>query len=507
MCNIANSNNANWLYFVGSKKNPIETFIYGLSVPTKCPIEYSLNIKDLGSVIEGKHLYLFRSVKNINNLPQTDNSINLDFFYSDTKYNLPNNKVISFIKKTSTIQKSESCITKEGLQSPIGSLAIVNSFYTTEFFDANFNNNTKINILKKLSDSTNQNFYGDYCIRIGCLEIIQPQEWSETNCPFHIEYNKVDNQYLFVKSNDYNKDLNVVFKRYISENEKVYEKLIHIPKEQELFVLNDSSDDDYGYEYSVYDSNGTLIHDDCVYFVRQIVGNITALGNSQKVIDKYSSIDKNLTKITSSTTSSFIVNANNVNKTIEELNNNYKQLKQLIKNENISEKEGMWFPPSDDKLSKIINYINHLHSQKTKITIVDPYADDEILNLAIRLNTMSIKIIASKKALPKASLLENSNKILQLKNQYNNVGFGINKISYYFINKDFHDRFILFDNNDEKNVYCFPNSLNAMTKNCDYLIIKLNGKVKQECLNHINQLNSLCNEDNLLENLKYGTDE
>lgn len=35
---LKNLNYANWLYFWGTKENPTQIFVYGLSVPTKCPI-------------------------------------------------------------------------------------------------------------------------------------------------------------------------------------------------------------------------------------------------------------------------------------------------------------------------------------------------------------------------------------------------------------------------------------------------------------------------------------
>lgn len=45
-----------------------------------------------------------------------------------------------------------------------------------------------------------------------------------------------------------------------------------------------------------------------------------------------------------------------------------------------------------------------------------------------------------------------------------------------------------------------------MLKNDDFLVLRLNGKVKFQAISHINQLNSLCNDKNLLENLKDDTD-
>ena len=65
---LENLNYANWMYFIGTKENPTQTFVYGLSAPTKCPIEYSLNLEDKGTIKQGTHLYLFRSVKQLTDI-------------------------------------------------------------------------------------------------------------------------------------------------------------------------------------------------------------------------------------------------------------------------------------------------------------------------------------------------------------------------------------------------------------------------------------------------------
>ena len=64
----------------------------------------------------------------------------------------------------------------------------------------------------------------------------------------------------------------------------------------------------------------------------------------------------------------------------------------------------------------------------------------------------------------------------------------------------------MFKTDKHLEVYCLPNSLNAMLKNDDFLVLRLNGNVKIQAVSHINQLNSLCNDKNLLENLKNDTD-
>ena len=120
---LKNLNYANWLYFIGTKENPTQIFVYGLSVPTNCPIEYSLNMEDKGAIKAGTHLYLFRSVKRLDAV-LVDNNINLEKIYSDDKHKLPCREILNIITKQHFIQKSESCPVKHGIQSPINSLVL-----------------------------------------------------------------------------------------------------------------------------------------------------------------------------------------------------------------------------------------------------------------------------------------------------------------------------------------------------------------------------------------------
>ena len=152
---LKNLNYANWLYFIGTKENPTQIFVYGLSVPTNCPIEYSLNMEDKGAIKAGTHLYLFRSVKRLDAV-LVDNNINLEKIYSDDKHKLPCREILNIITKQHFIQKSESCPVKHGIQSPINSLVNINCFYSTEFFERKFNNEQIIKILQRLSEDLQQ---------------------------------------------------------------------------------------------------------------------------------------------------------------------------------------------------------------------------------------------------------------------------------------------------------------------------------------------------------------
>lgn len=498
-------NYANWLYFIGTKENSTQTFIYGLSIPTKCPIEYSLNIEDKGSIKPGTHLYLFRSVKRIKEII-IDNNIDLAKIYSDDKYILPNRQFLNFINQQHFIQKHDSCIVKHDIQSPIESLVNLNCYYSKEFFETELSTQEIFNLLQKLAKETNQDFYGNYSRRIGCYEILETQPWSESMCPFYIEYDKEEKQYSFVKEDDFNEDLMVSFKRYYSKDEKVFDKLIFIPKEQQKVSLNSSFDDDLGFEYSVYNINGELLNEDYVIFLKTIsIKNFINMG-TRTIKDKFSKRDDKLKSIPLSNEMISVVTSPDIDKEIYSLKEFHENLLSLINENKISEKEGKWFIKSENLLSDIVDYLNSLHTQNSEIIIIDPYADDDTVHLAIRLKTSKIKIISSCKSLPKQALINNTERIKLIKGQLNNMNYNTDTIKYHFINKIFHDRFIMFKKGKEIEIYCLPNSLNAMLKNDDFLTLRLNGKVKQQALLHINQLNSLCNDKNLLENLKNDID-
>lgn len=502
---LKNLNYANWLYFIGTKENPTQTFVYGLSVPTKCPIEYSLNMEDKGAINAGTHLYLFRSVKRLNAI-FVDNNIDLEKIYSNDKHKLPCREILNIINKQHFIQKSESCPVKHGMQSPINSLVNINCFYSTEFLETNFNNQQIVEILKKLSEDTNQNFYGLYAKRIGCYEIVEAQSWAEKSCPFYIEYNKDEKQYYFIKQNDFKEDLYVLFRRYYSKDEKVFEKLIFIPKEKLKLSLNTTSDDDLGFEYAVYNINGELLHEDYAIFLKKLSFIGTINGGFRKIKDKFSKIDNKLETLSLDSESISVIKSLDIDEKISYLQEAHENLLNIITENQVSEKEGQWFQKSKNLLSDIVNYLNSLHTQTSEIIIIDPYADDDTLSLAIRLKTSKIKIISSSKSLRKQNLFNNITRIKFLKKQLNDANFYIDNVKYHFINKNFHDRFIMFKTDKNLEVYCLPNSLNAMLKNDDFLVLRLNGKVKSQAISHINQINSLCNDKNLLENLNYGVD-
>lgn len=485
------------LYFLGTEHNKTEIFIYGLSLPTKCDIEYSLKPETHTINIFGKKLYIFKSVIDVKKgafSPQID----LDIFYNKPKCKI--NHIINIVLKKDFIQKKERCNFDHEIESPISSLVNMTAYYTKEIFSQNFSNDDYLNLLNKMSELSTQPFYGKYLNRLGCFEIAKVQSWAENDIPFGIKYDETKNQYYFYKDEVCPKKLYVVLKCYHTRMEKAYEKMIYLSETQTNYYFDFFPTDDWGHKFSVYDEDGNLLHEDCVSYIRSIQFGLKALTGSQKIKDAFSERDPKLDSISSSHDSSFSVDSPKVSKEEKYFENVYEELNALVDETQKSDLNGCWFQKSKDNLSDIISYISKHFLNLEQVVIIDPYADSEIVNFSIRLPAKNVTVIASKKALAKSIIEENIKKIILLKDKIKKAqGFSDNS-KYYFVNKDFHDRFMLLTTSTKRDVFCLPNSINAMLKNNDYLILRLQGKVREQALKHIDELISLCKEENLMEN-------
>lgn len=486
---------ATWLYFVGTKKDPTKFFIYGLSIPTKCPIEYSLKQEDLGSITDGLRLYVFRAVKQIA-IPIPPDVIDLSLFYDTLEYHIKHILTPLYCEKF--IQKKESCHFDKEIESPISSLVNITSYYTKEILELNFNYKNYIKLLQKLSEHSNQPFYGNYLNRLGCLEIAQTQPWSESFRPFGIEYDKEEKKYYFYRQIEFLEDIYVVFKCYQTSIEKNYEKLIFIPAKTTKYYFDFNVENEWGYKCSVYNQFGEILDEDCVSYIRSVNINISTISGIRKIKDAFSERDPELSKIPCNISQSFTIQNPNLETKKKELEDFYTYLERIIKEDSISEQEGFWFKRGQHKLSDIIKYLTTQFPNPDEIIIIDPYADIDTISLSIRLPANKIIVIANNKAL---SNKENVQKIKLVKKRIKEASGISDKSTYYYINKEFHDRFIIFKKENIIEVYCFPNSINAILKNDDFLILRLRGKVKEEAIQHMNNLISLCGPNNTLESI------
>ena len=167
---------ANWLYFLGTKSNECELFVYGISLPTSSG--FCFNHKhDLGK-IGNKRLYAFESVTNDINIPDISNNVvQLNIYHKDL------NKDVFIVYKNKYIQSNEPDDVR--IESPIGQTVYVNSYYSLEFY--NFNNGMFLKeenkellllILSKMEQDSGQHFNESYFQRLGCFEYIEAMPWA-----------------------------------------------------------------------------------------------------------------------------------------------------------------------------------------------------------------------------------------------------------------------------------------------------------------------------------------
>lgn len=486
---------ATWLYFLGTKKNPTELFIYGLSLPTSCGKEYSLHEVNKGEIFAGKSLFEFRAVKNVVE-DNYDESIDLNSFYENKDNKI--NHDIRVLQKKSFIQKKETGIPSNEIESPIDSLVNITTYYTDSINFLPMEKDGCICLAKKLEECTNQPFYGNYACRLGCLEIASVQPWAESKKPFSVEYDENTKGYYFIKDEEMNIDLHIVIKIYHSKAEKIYEQLAFIPKDCLRYDFSFCPDDEWAFKYSLYNSSGELIDEDSRDFIRDLNFSMLATGPSIPIEDDFSKRDPRLNSITRNHVNSSYMSLHVIQKEIAELDYTHRIFSELINGDKIAESRGRWFPKKQDRLGDVANYLEKYSWGAHEIIIVDPYADSEIVNLALRLSSPTITVIASSRARYKEDIDQNKLKIQKLKETIKNTRNLQNTTHYHFLNKNFHDRFILFKNKDGQEIYCLSNSINSILKNDDYLVIQLLGKVKLAALEHVEKLKAECNQSNLL---------
>ena len=175
---------ANWLYFLGTKSNKYEHFIYGISLPTSNVNRYNLNNR-LGK-IGNKRFYVFESIIDDIDIPNLkNNSIDLHLYHKDVKETIP------IVHKNKYIQSYEPEHIR--IASPIGQTVYVNSYYSNTFYNIDNgmfleeeNREILLALLAELDKDSNQNFIENYLQRLGCFEYIDAMPWAETAAPFSI---------------------------------------------------------------------------------------------------------------------------------------------------------------------------------------------------------------------------------------------------------------------------------------------------------------------------------
>ena len=487
---------ANFLYFLGTKDNQTEIFVYGLSIPTMSKEAYSLNIEKIKNV-GTKFLYRFRAVTEIDDDCIKDQSINLNLF-SDKIVN----RHLNYFYKRKYLQGSDPCKLEKMMPSPILSCCEIDCYFSDEFLLANLPDSDVLEILKLLKQTSNVPFYGIYFNRLGCFDFAYAYEWSEKEPPFQIKVKK--NKLYFYKDKSISSDVILSLKMLASSTEKSLDKLFFIESDDEWTEILHDYDDDIGYEYSVYTKDGKLLHNENIVWINNKGFTLTTVIENKKVIlnDNYSKKDSNANIVVLKSISKSTTFSPNVNHKLINFNKYMENVSNLISHDKKNEFAGQWFSKSKNHtISDVINYLNRIISycNAKEIIIIDPYLDEDIINLCARINcSIDISVISSKKCILEDSL----DKVRRSKEIIENLGLPASKLKYFILSRKFHDRFIMLKNSSNKiYLYCLPNSVNAILKKNDFLFIRLEGKLFLEGVAYVNSLMAECKTSSLLENM------
>lgn len=482
--------NAVWLCFLGDKKNKTETFLYGLSIPTKCPKAYSLEPEQSSALFDDKRLFVYKATN--------EESFNFSDKIELKKYCKESNITpLRIVDKNHFIQSCESTKTFENIESPIDSLVNVETYYTEAALNYNFTEEQLIKILQEMDKYLNQGFWGNYASRIGCFDVVETNEWAETHKPFGINIDKEKKQFFFYREKSFKQGVYVVLKEFSSDSEKSYEKMIFINKNQKSYFFDFPIEKINSIDFSIYSKKGDLLDRDHISFITSIGFHHTVIGTSIPVKDEFSERDKKLSEISTCIRTSDQISIKKSNKEIQKINHFYSDVRKIV--HSYEEDQGRWFKKSSHNLSDIIFYFQKKHFNPEKVVIIDPYADKDSFLFLIRIDAKQKIVISSTKSkLDKKTLEKNKNNIVKAMNMPYLKDTYHNNPEYYFIKKEFHDRFIIFEEGNNKTVYCLPNSINAMLKNDPFLIIRLSGDLRSEALNHYDELLRLCNKNTLL---------
>ncbi len=494
---------ANWLYFLGTKKNKQELFVYGLSLPTKSTHLYNIEHK-LGKVGD-KHLYLFESVaEDIDDTLINNESLNLRLFH---------NKVLQSINidyKNRYIQNYDT-----NHETPIsfnGQTLYIDVLYTSHFYDyenskfLKLENKKELNGLLDLLEKDNSlNFKEAYFERLGCFEYAHAMPWAETVAPFIIKSaTTVPNTYKIIRKTKYQdkrQSVHLVVKttsgNVLLDEMKTFKKgqlNLHFKTP----VLNDAY-----FEYSVFDKSGKLIHKENGYWMLGFSMQVSMHNNTVNLKTVKKGKEKSITISSYSPTIPIEIGYPD-DKIIKNYKTNRNILKSICK-PNTEYSVQKWFDKNENSVEEIMKYINSLlHETSTIITIIDPFFSAEALWALAQINNSSIKIkIISCWSNNDPDTGENSTynanvqKVIDIVKKLEGTRLPVEYLTWHnFGEANFHDRYIVIKTSQNERVFSVPNSMNNLLKKYNFSIIELIGNTKENALKYLHEKIELCNEKN-----------
>ena len=493
---------ANWLYFLGTKSNKYEHFIYGISLPTSNVNRYNLNNR-LGK-FGNKHLYVFESITDDIDIPNLkNNSINLNLYHKDVKETKP------IVHKNKYIQSYEPEHIR--IASPIGQTVYVNSYYSNTFYNINNgmfleegNREVLLALLAELDKDSNQNFIENYSQRLGCFEYIDAMTWAETAAPFSIYTSKnIPNKYTIKRENKYSQEiLYVHLIVYSIQNNVLLDEFKIFNKgfaelEFDTEVINDTK-----YKYSVFGADGKLIYKDSNYWVLGISLQMNMISDTVQINSK------NGVKTISAYAPIQPIEINYPdNKIIQNISSNIKiidDIKSNKKNNDNTLPEQKWFNKNENLVQEIINFLKKYLNYNSEILIVDPFISPESLELLMNINNTSIKISIiscwgnnDPDSNNKSSTDEIIKKTRELIKKFALTSFPVGNLIWHNLGKEhFHDRFIYIVNSCENRLFMLSNSINNLLGKYNIVISELTGTTKEQAIKYITTIKTNCTNAN-----------
>ncbi len=493
---------ANWLYFLGTKNNKYEHFIYGISLPTSNVNQYNLSNR-LGK-IGNKRLYVFESITKDIDIPDLkNNSIDLNLYHKDVK------EIISIVHKNKYIQSYEPEHIR--IASPIGQTVYVNCYYSNTFYNIDNgmfleeeNREILLTLLAELDKDSNQNFIENYSQRLGCFEYINAMPWAETAAPFSIYTSgNMPNKYTLKRDNKYLQEvLYVHLIVYSKQNNVLLDEFKIFNKgfaelEFDTEVINDTK-----YKYSVFNADGKLIYKDSNHWMLGISIQMNMISDTVQINSK------NGVKTISAYTPMQPIEINYPdNKIIQNISSNIKIIDDIKSNKNNNDNilpEQKWFDKNENLVQDIINFFKKYLKYNSEILIVDPFISPKSLELLMNINNTSIKISIiscwennDPDLNNKSSTEENIKKTRELIKKFAKTSFPIGNLVWHNLGKkNFHDRFIYIVNSHENKLFMLSNSINNLLGKYNIAISELTGTTKNQAIKYITTIKTKCTNAN-----------
>ena len=496
---------ANWLYFLGSKQNKQELFVYGLTLDTKHQQFYN-HVQEIGKVGD-KKLYLFESVSNeIDLLALNKDKINLNLFHN--KVNLE----LEIAHKNKYIQNYDSEKFENVPLSPIGQTVYMNVLYSTlfyeyqnEFFLREENKSQLMELLTLLENDNGQNFKTAYHQRLGCFEYAETMPWAETSVPFKISSeNKAPNTYKLTRSEDLKNEIHTVHLIVSTNNNNILlDEIKSFEKGQLSLEFKTEIIDDSCYEYSVFDALGKLIHKDKGAWMQAVSLRMHTISDTVtlKTIEKGK--EKSVT-VNAYSPMNLIEIKHPDNKSIQNIKSNVRKIKALCnQRETISIQK--WFDKNDNSVEEIMKFLNSLLSETNNtITIIDPffssgamYSLSQFANTETRINIVSCWENKDPDTGENSTKEQEVKKIKTIVSRLKDTSLPIKNLSWHNLGTaNFHDRYIWINKNGKDIIFSISNSLNNLLKKYHFTIIELTGITKENTLKYLKEILNKCNIEN-----------